>query len=56
MIIDIAWGRGAISDVVCMGSPVIIFIYKKVNKQVATQKIANYSRDHSTSIKSIETN
>ena len=26
--------RGIISDVLCVGSPVMIIIYKKVNKQV----------------------
>ena len=35
MIIDIAGACGAISDAVCVGSPVIIIIYKKkVYKQV----------------------
>ena len=34
MIIDIAGAHGTISDVVCVGSPVIIIIYKKVSKQV----------------------
>ena len=35
MIIDIAGACSTISDAVCgMGSPVIIIIYKKVNKQV----------------------
>ena len=52
-IIDIAGARGAISDAVCVGSPVIIIIYKKVNKQV--HRIFNESRDHSTLIKSTET-
>ena len=33
MIIDIARAGGAISDAVCVGSPVIIIIYRKVNKQ-----------------------
>ena len=33
-IIDIAGVRGTISDVVCVGSPVIVIIYKKVIKQV----------------------
>ena len=33
-IIDIAGARGTISDVVCVGSPVIVIIYKKVIKQV----------------------
>ena len=33
-IIDMTGARGAISDAVCMGSPVIIIIYKKANKQV----------------------
>ena len=34
MIIDIAGVRGAFSDVVCMGSPVIIKLFtKKINKQ-----------------------
>ena len=33
-IINIAGARGAISDVVCMGSPIIIIIYKTINKQV----------------------
>ena len=34
-IIDIAGARGAISDAVCMGSPVITELFtKKVNKQV----------------------
>ena len=41
MITDIAGVRDAISDVVCMGSPVIIIIYKKVNKQVH-KKIWNF--------------
>ena len=35
-IIDIVWARGAFSDVVCVGSPVIIKLFtKKVNKQEA---------------------
>ena len=35
MIIDIAGARGTISDVVCMGSPVIKKLFtKKGNKQV----------------------
>ena len=35
MIIDIAGVRGAISDAVCVGSPVIIKLFtKKINKQV----------------------
>ena len=33
-IIGIAGARDTISDVVCVVSPVIITIYKKVNKQV----------------------
>ena len=33
-IIDIAGVRGAISDAVCVGSPVLIIISKKVSKQV----------------------
>ena len=57
MIIDITGAHGAISDVVCMCPPVIIIIFKKINKQVHTKKIGifNKSRDHSTSIKSTET-
>ena len=40
-ISDIAGVRGAISDAVCMDSPVIIIIYnkKKVNKQVHQKKL-----------------
>ena len=38
-IIDIAGARGAISDVVCMGSPVIIIIYKKKLTNKYTKKI-----------------
>ena len=35
MIFDIARTRGAISDAVCMGSPVIIIVYKKnVNNEI----------------------
>ena len=41
MTIDMAAAHGAISDVVCVGSPVIIVIYKKVNKQVH-KKIWNF--------------
>ena len=42
MIIDIAGACSAISDAVCVGSPVIIIIYsKKVNKQVH-RKIWNF--------------
>ena len=54
MINDIAEVRGTISDVVCVGSPVIIIIYKrKFNKQVCRKfGIFNWSRDHNTSIKS----
>ena len=34
-IIDIAWTRGAFSDVVCVGSPVIIKLFtQKINEQV----------------------
>ena len=45
MIIDIAGVRGAISDAVYVGSPVIIIITKKVNKQVHRKfGIFNYSR------------
>ena len=33
-IIDLAGVRGAISDAICVGSPVKIIIYKKVDKQV----------------------
>ena len=40
-IIDIAGARGAISDAVCMGFPVIIIIYKKINKQVH-KKVWNF--------------
>ena len=56
MIIDIAGARGVISDAVCMGSPIIIIIYKKVNKQVCKKEFSTRigSRDHSTSIKSTE--
>ena len=37
-IIDIAGVRGAISDAVCVGSPVIIKLFtKKVDKQVHEQ-------------------
>ena len=44
MIIDIAGSRGAISDAVCMGSPVIIILFtNKVNKQVATHKKLEFS-------------
>ena len=31
--------HGAISDAVCVGSPVLIIIYKKVNKQVHKKKL-----------------
>ena len=41
-IIDIAGVRGAISDTVCMGLPVIIIVSKKVNKQVR-RKILEFS-------------
>ena len=42
MIIDIAGVRSAISDAVCMGSPVIIKLFtKKVNK-ASTRKIWNF--------------
>ena len=34
MIIDIAGVCGTISDVLCVGSPVIIITYKKIDKQV----------------------
>ena len=34
MIIDKAGAHSAILDAVCVGSPVIIIIYKKVNKPV----------------------
>ena len=34
----------AISDEVCMGSPVIIIIYKKVNKQVHTEVFSHQIR------------
>ena len=35
MIIDVAGARGAFSDAVCVGSPVIIKLFtKKVSKQV----------------------
>ena len=48
-----AGARGAIADAVCVGSPVIIIIYKKTNKQVHKKfGIFNQSRDHSTSMKS----
>ena len=41
-IIDIAGARGAFSDAVCVGSPVIIKLFtKKVNKQVH-EKIWNF--------------
>ena len=41
-IIDIAGACGAISDVVCVGSPVIIKLFtKEVNKQVH-EKIWNF--------------
>ena len=40
-IIDIAGAHSAILDVVCVGSPVIIMILKKVNKQVQ-KKIWNF--------------
>ena len=56
-IIDIAGARGAFSDAVCMGSPAIIKLFtKKVkNKYMKKFGIFNYSRDHSTLIKSTET-
>ena len=41
MIIDIAGVHGAISDAVCVGSPVIVKFTKKVNKQVH-EKIWNF--------------
>ena len=42
MVNDIAGARGTISDVVCVGSPVIIKLFtKKVNKQVH-EKIWNF--------------
>ena len=34
MIIYIAGEHGVISDVVCVGSPVIIIIYKQVHRKV----------------------
>ena len=37
-IIDIAGGRGTISDAVCVGSPVIIIIYKKKLTNKYTEK------------------
>ena len=40
-IIDIAGACSTISDVLCVGSPVIIIIYKNVNKQVH-RKIWNF--------------
>ena len=41
-IIDIAGARGAFSDVVCVGSPVIIKLFtKKVSEQVH-EKIWNF--------------
>ena len=59
MIIDIAGARGAISDVVYVGSPVIIKLFtKKVNKQVHEKHLEFSTREgtmHSTSIKSTET-
>ena len=49
--------RGAISDAVCVGSPVIIiYLQKKLtNKYTEKFGIFNESRDHNTSIKSTET-
>ena len=41
-IINIAGVHGAISDVVCVGSPVIIIIYKR-SQQTSTQKNLEFS-------------
>ena len=43
MIIDIAGARGTISDVVCVGSPVMIIIYKKKLTNKYTEKFGIFN-------------
>ena len=56
-IIDIAGAHGAIQMQYAWGSPVTIKLFSKklTNKYMKKFGIFNYSRDHSTSIKSTET-